>query len=116
MIVPENSCTESLALVLCTAPDVAVARELAEFLLNQRLAACVSLVPGIESHYEWEGERECSQEVQLLIKTLPEKWPELRDRLRERHPYDCPEILRISAEGEAAYTQWVIGGCNLLSK
>ena len=61
--------TTLFAVVLVTAPDLAVARALAQAILEARLAACVNLIPGLESHYRWEGKLESASEVLLLVKT-----------------------------------------------
>jgi len=98
----------SAILVLSTAPDRECARQLAAHLLESRLAACVNLLPGIESHYQWEGKMECSQEVLLLIKSTDSAWVKLRDTLWQRHPYECPEILRVDpSDGLPDFLDWI---------
>ncbi len=98
-----------MILVFCTVPDVGVGREIAGVLLEQKLAACVSLLGGCESHYVWEGRRETSQEVLLKIKTAESCWEELKAQILEKHPYDCPEILRVDAvDGLGDYLAWVL--------
>jgi periplasmic divalent cation tolerance protein len=102
-----GSSTQAL-LVLTTAPDLEAGRVLARELLDRRLVACASLVPGLESHYRWEGELQCSAEVQLLLKTAPERLAALEAALAELHPYDLPELLALPVEGGgAAYLAWV---------
>ena len=102
-----GSSTHAL-LVLTTAPDLEVARSLARELLDRRLVACVSLLPGLESHYRWEGELQRAAEVQLLLKTSTERLAALEAALGELHPYEVPELLALPVEGGgAAYLAWV---------
>jgi periplasmic divalent cation tolerance protein len=95
-------------LMLCTCPDQETAQQLADQLVNERLAACVSLVPGIISTYRWKGEIHREPEVQLLIKTTIEQVEQLIERLRQLHPYDVPEIIAIPIrEGLTDYLNWI---------
>ncbi len=73
----------------------------------EHLAACVSLVPGVESHYRWKGKLEVTAEVQLLIKSSAEQFEVLRELIALHHSYECPEVVAISPEEIApAYRQW----------
>lgn len=95
-------------LALCTAPDAETAAKLARTLVAERLAACVNVVPGLRSFYEWEGEVQDDAEVQLLIKTRASRTAELEARLKELHPYDVPEILFLTVRGGSAeYLAWL---------
>ena len=95
-------------LVFCTFPDAEQARQIGTSLVNAKLAACVSLVPGIESIYHWQGKVETSQEVLALFKTTTSCYPEFEQCLIELHPYDVPEILAVSPKAASpAYAQWV---------
>lgn len=101
-----------LFLVLTTFPDGACARETAGRLLDERLAACVNLLPAGESHYVWKGERQTATEVPAIIKTTPEAYPRLEARLRELHPYEVPEILAVPVgQGWPAFVDWVRSSC-----
>ena len=92
----------------CTCPDTDTAERLAEALVEERLAACVNILPGLRSVYRWQAEVERADEVLLLIKTLPDRYPALQDRLRELHPYELPELLAVeAAAGLPAYLRWV---------
>jgi len=92
----------------CTCPDTDTAERLAEALVEERLAACVNILPGLRSVYRWQAEVERADEVLLLIKTLPDRYPALQDRLRELHPYELPELLAVeAAAGLPAYLSWV---------
>lgn len=95
-------------LVLSNAPDAATARQLAETLVTERLAACVNLLPPCESIYRWQGRVEQASETPLLIKTTPAAWPALAARLAELHPYEVPEILAVPVTaGFGPYLSWV---------
>ena len=84
------------------------ADRLADALVGERLAACVTLLPGAQSVYRWEGRVERAEEVQLLVKTTRARFPALRERLVELHPYDVPELLALEAvDGLPAYLDWV---------
>ena len=94
--------------VLVTAPSEAAALEIGRTLVDERLAACVSVVPGLTSIYHWKGQREETAEALLLIKTRPERYAALQRRVLELHPYSVPEVLGLPvAEGAPAYVQWV---------
>ena len=97
-----------LALVLVTAPDSRTARALARAVLRERLAACVNLVPGLESHYWWRGKLELGKEFLLLIKTTRRRLAALEKRIIAEHPYDTPEfiVLPLTA-GNARYLAWL---------
>jgi periplasmic divalent cation tolerance protein len=88
-----------VVVVLVTAPDEAVARRIAEGLVEGRLAACVNLVPGIRSIYRWEGALQDDREMLMLIKTASERLDALTARVHELHPYDLPEVLALPAVG-----------------
>jgi len=95
-------------LVLCTCPDADTAQRLAHALVEQRLAACVSLLPGLRSVYRWQGEIEESSELMLLAKSTQERFPALRVALEDMHPYEVPEIIAIAiADGLPAYLDWL---------
>lgn len=101
-------------LVLTTFPDGPGAREIAGRLLDERLAACVTVLPAAESHYVWNGERQAAAEVPVVIKTTGEAYPRLEARLRELHPYEVPEIIALPvAAGLKAYLDWVEQCCAL---
>ncbi len=94
--------------VLVTAPSKAKALELGERLVDERLAACANVVPGVTSIFVWEGKREETSEALLLIKTCAERYPALQQRVLELHPYSVPEVLALAVEaGAPAYLRWV---------
>jgi periplasmic divalent cation tolerance protein len=95
-------------LVLSTCGSIDEARKLARALVEKQLAACVNIVPQIESVYYWKGKVETSTEFLLLIKTTAGAFDELRDVLTELHSYDVPECIEIAIEdGSAAYLAWI---------
>lgn len=99
---------EETCLVLCTVPDEEAGVRIGHALLDSRLAACVSLVPGLRSLYRWKEEICDEREVLLLIKTRTHLWETLLPELRSLHPYEVPEILRFPASaGLEAYLEWV---------
>jgi periplasmic divalent cation tolerance protein len=94
--------------VLVTAPEPDTARALARAALEARLAACVNLVPDIESHYWWEGKLERAAEVLLLFKTTRGKLAALEKLIRREHPYDTPEFIALPlVSGTARYLSWL---------
>ncbi len=101
--------------VLTTVPDQAVARTLAEAVVGEGLAACVSLVPGVLSVYRWHGELRHDAEILLVIKTTEARAVELRERLVALHPYEVPEVFCLAVEdAHEPYLAWVreeSGGC-----
>ena len=95
-------------LVLSTFPDIEKARQIGTALVESQLAACVNLIPAIESIYRWQGASETAQEVPVLIKTRAACYPALERAIRERHPYDVPEIIAVPVtRGLPAYLEWV---------
>lgn len=95
-------------IVLSTAGSEDEARKIAHHLVEQRLAACVNIIPGIESVYRWEGKVESNREYLLLIKTSSTMFPEVRDAILELHSYELPECVEIAVEdGSSEYLQWV---------
>jgi periplasmic divalent cation tolerance protein len=94
--------------VLITAPNQEVAKTIARALVEERLAACVNLVPGLTSVYRWQGEVVEDQEVLLIVKTTTFAFPRLKERVLALHPYTVPEIIALSiAEGHGAYLSWL---------
>ncbi len=94
-------------LVLVTASSMAEARRIAEAVLQPRLAACVNIVPGLESHYWWQGRLERAGEVLLLIKTSAERFEAVSAAVRTAHSYACPEIVALDPREMAqAYRAW----------
>jgi periplasmic divalent cation tolerance protein len=94
--------------VFVTTPDARVARRLSDALVGERLAACVTALPGARSTYRWKGKVERAREVVLVIKTRAALAKRLERRVRELHPYDTPEILALPVVlGEKRYLTWI---------
>ena len=99
---------DDLRVVFVTAPDAEVAERLARGLVEERLAACVNLIPGIRSFYRWEGAVQNDAEVLLVVKTRTDRLEALASRLQELHPYELPEILGLPVTGGSqAYLDWI---------
>jgi periplasmic divalent cation tolerance protein len=95
-------------LVLTTLPADADAGSFARSLVEERFAACVSLLPVMESTYRWEGQVEREAERQVFIKTARARVAALWERVRALHPYDVPEFLVLPiVDGNEAYLRWV---------
>jgi periplasmic divalent cation tolerance protein len=106
-----------LLLVYSTFPTQERAAETGAALVEARLAACVTLLPGVASIYRWQGAIERETECLALIKTSRETWPALEARLRELHPYEVPEIVAVEAEAVSpAYAAWVAESTGPISK
>ena len=94
--------------VLTTAPSLTEARRITSALLDQKLAACVSILGLAESHYVWKGKKEKSREYLLLIKTRKEHFSKVDQAICEIHSYECPEILALPVSaGSKKYLEWL---------
>jgi len=101
-------CPADFVVVLMTAPDADVAGRIASTLVDERLVACVNILPGLRSLYRWEGKLCDEGEVLCLMKTRLDLFPALRDRIAALHPYQVPEIIALPlAAGSAPYLDWV---------
>jgi periplasmic divalent cation tolerance protein len=95
-------------LVLTTLPDDVDASAFGRSLVEDRLAACVNLLPTMQSVYRWEGHVEQESERQLIIKTTRDRTLALWDRVRELHPYEVPEFVVVPiVDGNDAYLRWI---------
>jgi len=98
-------------LVLSSLGSLEEAERIAHALVEQGLAACASVVPGVVSHYKWKGTLERSAEVLLLVKTRRERFEALRAALVAMHPYELPEVVALPIEaGHAPYLAWLDAG------
>jgi periplasmic divalent cation tolerance protein len=99
-----------VVLALVTFPDETVAADIARTLLEERLVACVNLLPGVRSLYRWEGRVEDDAEVLGVLKTARDRVEALTRRVVELHPYDTPEVVAIDpAAVEGRYGAWALG-------
>jgi periplasmic divalent cation tolerance protein len=99
--------SDSIA-VFMTAASSEEAHRLADVLVEKRLAACVQIIPGMESVYRWRGNVEHAGEVLMIAKTLKSKFVELEQSVRAIHSYDTPEIVAIDlTAGSHPYLEWL---------
>ena len=97
-----------MLIVLTTCPDRSEAEALARKLVSERLAACVQILPPITSVYYWEGDIQEELEHLLLIKTLPDKWEEVKNYIDKEHSYAVPEVVAIEPFGVSSpYAKWL---------
>lgn len=95
-------------MVITNLPGVAVARYIANLVLEERLVACVNILPGVQSIYRWNGKVEEATEVTLLMKTTQTAYPSLEAAIKAAHPYDVPEIIALPiVTGLSEYLMWV---------
>jgi periplasmic divalent cation tolerance protein len=97
-----------MLVVFTTTPDIWEAESLAEKIVNEKLAACVQILPQMTSYYFWEGKVQKEGEHLLLIKTLRKKYDELENFILANHSYDVPEIVALDAERISdSYFAWM---------
>jgi len=95
-------------IVLTTAGSQEEAQKIAHALVERRLAACVNIVPRIESVYRWQGKVETAQEWLLIVKTQATAFDRVRDAIKELHSYDLPECVMLEiAGGSDEYLEWI---------
>ncbi|HEX7653318.1 MAG TPA: divalent-cation tolerance protein CutA, partial [Verrucomicrobiae bacterium] len=93
-------------------PNRKTARNLAQAALSAKLAACVNLIPGLESHYWWQGRLETGKEVLLVLKTTAAHVVALEKLFQAIHPYDTPEFLVLPVGGGSdRYLAWLSAAC-----
>ncbi len=94
--------------VWVTVPDRATARKIARVVLAAKAAACVNIVPGVESHYWWKGKLEKGAELQLVMKTTLGWLKRLEVLVKESHPYETPEFVVVQLKGGSErYLAWI---------
>lgn len=102
--------SSTLRIVLTTAADADEARRLGQALVEERLAACATLVPAVESIYRWQGKVEQATETLLLLKTSAAQLAELEAKLCALHSYEVPEFLVLPIEAASEiYLAWLLG-------
>ncbi|MBI2931861.1 MAG: divalent-cation tolerance protein CutA [Planctomycetes bacterium] len=93
---------------LVTVGKASDAKRIARALVEERLAACVNLVPGVRSVYRWRGKRCEDREILLIVKSRADRLKMLARRVKELHSYEVPEIIHLSiASGHAPYLRWI---------
>ena len=100
--------TPPVRLVLTTCASPGEASRLGRILVEERLAACATLIPAVQSIYHWEGNVEFATETLLLLKTGPDQFAALETRLHQLHTYQTPEFLVLGVEGVShPYLEWL---------
>ena len=89
---------QTTLLVLTNCPDEESANAIALALVEERLAACVNILPRVQSVYRWQGAVESATEIPLFIKSTATNYPALEAAIRNRHPYQVPEIIALPVE------------------
>jgi periplasmic divalent cation tolerance protein len=103
---------DAALIVFSTCANREEAERIALTLVNERLAACVNIMPPVQSVYRWQGAVERAEEWMLLIKTTTARFAHLRDRLETIHSYDTPEIIAANiTEGSERYLRWLREQC-----
>ena len=96
--------------IFITAGSRAEARKIAKCLVGRRLAACVNIVPDIESVYTWKGKTETAREVLLIAKSKKRLFARIEKAVKGLHSYECPEIIALSiVDGSRDYLKWIEG-------
>ena len=107
METPDASAATHLV-AFTTAPSAEEGRRLARALVERRLVACGTVIPGAVSVYRWRGAVEEQDEALVILKTTAERWPELAAAFPDLHPYEVPELLALPVvSGLAPYLRWV---------
>ncbi|MFJ9452126.1 MULTISPECIES: divalent-cation tolerance protein CutA [unclassified Herbaspirillum] len=100
---------EQALIVLTNLPDAELAKSLAHTLVERRLAACVNIMPAVQSIYRWQGAVEHASEISLMIKSTQARYAELEAAIVAAHPYDVPEIIALPiTAGLPAYLNWIV--------
>lgn len=108
----DNMNSESIRIILVTFPDRDTARQIGTVLIESQLAACVNLIPGVESLFRWEGKVQSESEVIGVIKSTEECLVPLESRFCDLHPYEVPEFLVLEpSQGLESYLDWVRESC-----
>lgn len=95
-------------LVITTCPGSISAKKIAQELVTEKLAACVNVVPGIQSFFSWVGKVDSANEHMLVIKSTLDNYSKLEKRIKKIHPYELPEIIAVPIEtGLTGYLDWI---------
>ncbi|XP_076441800.1 protein CutA homolog [Babylonia areolata] len=98
----------SASMAFVTVPNMEVAKKLSHGLVQNKLVACVNIIPGITSVYEWENKVEEDGELLLMMKTMTSKITEVSEYVRNNHPYDVAEVISSKIDnGNPPYLQWI---------
>lgn len=100
-------------LIITNCPDEETANAIALAVVEARLAACVNILPRVQSIYRWQGVVESAAEIPLFIKSTAASYPALEKTIRQLHPYDVPEIIAFPiTQGLPAYLNWLAAETN----
>lgn len=100
---------DKLVMIYSTFPDTATAKRVGKRLVEQRLAACVNIIPQMTSVYSWEGQINCDDEAVMLIKTRASLASRAAAEVEAQHPYDTPAVLVLEiAGGASGYVSWLL--------
>ncbi len=100
--------SDNFHIILSTCPDKASASKIAQLLVENQLCACVNIIPGVESVYQWKGQIESSQEYLLIIKSIKTAYSQIEQYIKANHPYELPEIIAVSVDtGLPDYFSWI---------
>lgn len=103
-----NMSENRFIIVLCTCPDNAIAKGLAQDLVESRFAACINIIPNIQSVYRWDNKVTSSDEFLLVIKSTLAQYKQIEDLIFKKHPYDCPEVIACEiSHGASNYLNWL---------
>ncbi|MCW8901426.1 MAG: divalent-cation tolerance protein CutA [Gammaproteobacteria bacterium] len=95
-------------IVFTTCNSAEIASLISDMLVSQKLAACVNIVKGVESVYQWQGKIERDNEILLIIKTRQALFSQLEHMIQELHDYELPEIIAVPVKiGEKNYLNWI---------
>lgn len=109
---PQHGDTSSVRVALSTVSPLEKASELARKMVGERVAACVNIIPHVRSIYRWEGRIQDEDEALMVIKTTVEREADLKNLMKQHHPYDVPELLFIPCDsGLDEYISWISESC-----
>ena len=95
-------------LVITTCPGSISAKKIAQDLVTEKLAACVNILPDVQSYFSWVGKVDTANEHMLIIKTTSENYDALESYIKKIHPYELPEVIAVPIEaGLTAYLEWI---------
>ena len=95
-------------IILSTTGSEDEASKIAEYLVSNRLAACVNIIPSITSVYRWKGEMNSDREILMIIKTDASRFEEIKTAVRNMHSYETPELIAIPIQqGLQQYLDWI---------
>jgi periplasmic divalent cation tolerance protein len=94
--------------VYCTTSSLEEARHIGKILVENKLAACVNILPQMQSIYQWQGKIEEGQETVLIAKTTTQCWSKLKDTIIENHSYECPCVVALPiVNGHSDFLDWI---------